>query len=253
MNEAPSAAEWEAALGALLPPGVAVAVWSPALGEPELGPREAEAVARAVPKRRTEFARGRACAREALRRAGYGAEGAARATGATPVTQDPGFVEIPVGAAREPVWPDGFTGSITHCDGFVAAVAARVGVVRGIGLDGEVDRPLPDGVAALVIAPEEGPGALSDAEQDIVRFSAKESIHKAVFPLTGVWLDFLDAAVELEAGPKGAGVGPELEQGTFRARPAAGAVATTAELDRLRGRYARVGGLIVTVSWIPCL
>lgn len=233
MNEAPSAADLEAALGALLPSGVAVVVWSPALGEAALGPREAEAVARAVPKRRVEFARGRACAREALRRAGYGAKGAARATGEAPVTEDPGFVEIPVGRSREPVWPTGFTGSITHCDGLVAAVAARAGVVRGIGLDAEVDRPLPDGVPAQVITPGEGAGA-----QDILRFSAKESIHKAVFPLTGVWLDFLDVVVELS-------------DGRFRARPAAGAAATTDELEGLTGRYARMGGLVVTVGWMP--
>lgn len=220
MNEAPSAAELEAALGALLPSGVAVVVWSPALGDPELGPREAEAVARAVPKRRTEFARGRACAREALRRAGHEAGG----------IHPPGLVEIPVGPSREPVWPTGFTGSITHCDGFVAAVAARAGVVRGIGLDAEVDRPLPDGVPAQVVTPEEGAG-------DILRFSAKESIHKAVFPLTGVWLDFLDVVVELS-------------DGRFRARPAAGAAAAVAELEGLTGSYARVGGVVVTVSWV---
>ncbi len=216
----------EAALGALLPLGVAVVVWSPALGEAELGPREAEAVARAVPKRRVEFARGRACAREALRRAGYGAEA-------------PDFVEIPVGASREPVWPGGFTGSITHCDGFVAAVAARTDVVRGIGLDGEVDRPLPDGVPAQVITPEEA-DALPDSSQHIICFSAKESIHKAVFPLTGMWLDFLDVAVELDSGG-------------FRARHAAGAEARVPEIEVLRGRYVRMGGLVVAVGWMPCL
>ena len=237
MTEAPRVATLEAALGALVPPGVSVAVWSPALGEGALGPREAEAVARAVPKRRAEFARGRACAREALRRAGYGPEGAARATGAAPLTEDPGFVEIPVGASREPLWPEGFTGSITHCDGFVAAVAAHAGVVRAIGLDAEVDRALPDGVPAQVITPEEAE-ALPDAGQHIVCFSAKESIHKAVFPLTGVWLDFLDVSVALDSGG-------------FRARPAAGARARVPEVEALNGRYTRMGRVVVTVGWVP--
>lgn len=234
MTEAPSAADLEVALGALVPSGVAVAIWSPALGASELGPREAEAVARAVSKRRTEFARGRACAREALRRAGHEAEG---------------FVEIPMGSSRGPVWPEGFTGSITHCDGFVAAVAARAGAVRGIGLDGEVDRPLPEGVAAQVVTPEEL-DAWPGTGHHVLRFSAKESIHKAVFPLTGIWLDFLDVALELEAGPGGAGVDLELDHGAFRARPAAGAEVKTAELEGLTGRYVRVGGVVVTVSWV---
>ncbi|MEX0836688.1 MAG: 4'-phosphopantetheinyl transferase superfamily protein, partial [Gemmatimonadota bacterium] len=204
-----------------------------ALGESELGPREAEAIARAVPKRRTEFARGRACAREALRRAGCGVEASVGAPDSS------GFVEIPVGASRAPVWPEGFTGSITHCDGFVAAVVARTGVLRGIGLDAEPDRPLPDGVAAQVLTPEEQ-ASPPDSLHDIVRFSAKESIHKAVFPLTGVWLDFLDVALELD-------------DGAFRARPAAGARVTTPVLDGLAGRYTRVAGVVVTVAWVPRL
>lgn len=183
---------------------------------------------RAVPKRRVEFARGRACAREALRRVGYGAE-------------DPGFVEIPVGASREPVWPEGFVGSITHCDGFVAAVAARADVVRGIGLDAEVDRPLPDGVPSQVITLEEmgsASGTAPDDADEVLRFSAKEAVHKAVFPLTGVWLDFLDVALELD-------------RGAFRARPAAGARARVPEVEALSGRYTRVGGVVLTMGWVP--
>ena len=225
MSRAPSAAEMETVLGALLPPGVAVAVWSgPVGGEADprdmLGPRDREAMARAVPKRQVEFARGRWCAREALARAGY----------------EHAVNEIPVGPSREPVWPDGFTGSITHCEGLVAAVAAPLSRVRGIGLDAEVDRPLPREVVGQVITPEEGSTAGTDGAE--VRFSAKESIHKSVFPLTGVWLDFLDVAVELDGG-------------ALRARAATGARTTIPELERVRGRYARTGGLILTVVWAP--
>lgn len=243
MNEAPSAAELEAALGALLPSGVAVVVWSPELAGDELSPSEREAIARAVPKRREEFARGRACAREALQRAGHGAEGATRTTGAPPVTEDSGLVEIPVGASREPVWPAGFTGSITHCDGLVAAVAARSGTVRGIGLDAEVDRPLPEGVSDQVITPGEAAlmaGTPSASRDALVRFSAKEAVHKAVFPLTGVWLDFLDVAVELEGG-------------AFRVRAAREPARRLPEVEALVGRYVRVGGVVVTVGWVPSL
>ncbi|MEX2466343.1 MAG: hypothetical protein WD995_05500, partial [Gemmatimonadota bacterium] len=131
-----SADRIEAALGEILPAGAAVAVWSGLPGgaqeaESLLGPTEREAVRNAVPKRRIEFARGRHCARAALVRAGW----------------DRGFVEIPVGAERQPVWPAGFTGSITHCDGLVAAVATRLGPnLTAIGLDAEPARPLPEDV-----------------------------------------------------------------------------------------------------------
>lgn len=245
MNEAPGAAEMEAVLGALLPPGVAVAVWSSALEGDVLGPRERVAVARAVRKRQEEFARGRACAREALRRAGYGAD-VPGVSGGGPHSPDAGLVEIPVGASREPVWPEGFTGSITHCEGFVAAVAGPFVAVRGIGLDGEVDRPLPDEVVGQVITREEASDPYESGHDQVLRFSAKESIHKALFPLTGVWLDFLDVALELEPEPGGAAV----ELGRFRARPASVARTEVPEVEVLKGRYARVGGLVVTASWL---
>src|SRR5215469_3139377 len=68
-----------------------------------LAPEEAAHVARAVPKRVGEFAAGRACARRALEQLGV-----------------PDFV-LRVGPHREPIWPVGMAGSITHTAGFCAA------------------------------------------------------------------------------------------------------------------------------------
>jgi len=225
----PSAARIEAALGELLPPGAAVAVWSGAMWsgpegvEPPLGPSERDAVANAAPKRRIEFARGRHCARQALGRAGW--EG--------------GLVEIPVGPERQPVWPAGFTGSITHCEGLVAAVVAPpAGGVGAIGLDAEPARPLPDDVRDLILTPEER--ALPGAETATVVFSAKESVQKAVHPRSGVWLDFLDVVLTLDR-----------ERGTFRAVPAPGASMTTPEVDALVGRYLLVEGFVISLAYLP--
>ena len=82
--------------------------------ETTLYPEEAMAIERAVDKRRAEFTRGRACAREALSELG--------------VPPQP----IPVGTHRQPVWPLGVVGSITHCKGLVVAVAAMMSELPAI-------------------------------------------------------------------------------------------------------------------------
>jgi len=218
----------------LFPPGVAGAVWV-GEGAPELaGPREREALARAVPSRRAEFARGRACARRALGLAGW--------SGALP--------ELPVGPSRAPVWPPGYTGSITHCDGVAAAVVAPVTVLRSLGLDAEPARPLPPDVAPAVLVDRErsASAAIGPLHETIV-FSAKESIHKAVHPATGVWLDFLDVTLAVE--PPRVVPGAAVQSGRFWAASSPGAKAGTPELETLVGGYLLLDGWVITSAYLP--
>src|SRR5215475_9485627 len=77
---------------------------------------EASAIAHAAPGRRREFASVRHCARRALRRIGLPP---------APILPD---------ADGVPRWPTGVVGSMTHCEGYRAAVVARSGRVRGIGI-----------------------------------------------------------------------------------------------------------------------
>src|SRR5262249_37853627 len=146
---------------------------------PPLLPEEATQLgARVVAKRRREFTLGRACARRALDSLGIHG------------------VAVPRGADREPVWPPGITGSITHCAGDCAAVVARQEHVASIGIDAEVHAPLPDGVAEMVctLAEQRWVRSLPDAgvHWPTLIFSAKESIYKAWFPLARRWLGFKD-------------------------------------------------------------
>ena len=92
--------------------------------EVALRPDEARFVADAVDARRREFALGRSLAHEALRAIGAPAG------------------PIEVGAHREPLWPAGTVGSITHCDGYVGAAVAARGDVRSVGVDAEPAAPL---------------------------------------------------------------------------------------------------------------
>ena len=162
-------------------------------GDPaELHPAEAEDVARAVPKRVAEFAAGRACARAAL--------------------AEFGVREFALRAAhdRQPLWPEGFIGSITHTAGFcAAAVAPRAGMLA-IGLDTEiVGAPTPD-IWPTISRREEltWVHSLHAGERPAATtllFAAKEAFYKCQYPLVGEWLDFHD--LRIEAGGWGESIG----------------------------------------------
>jgi 4'-phosphopantetheinyl transferase EntD len=179
----------------LLPPAV-MAVEAFDDGEPApLFPEEEASVARAVDKRRYEFATGRRCARVALERLGVAAG------------------PVPVGPNREPVWPAGIVGSITHCTGYRAAAVARDTDVAAVGIDAEPHERLPDGLLTAVARPVEVAHLAElgrqhpDVAWDRLLFCAKEAVYKAWFPLTGQWLGFADADITINAA-----------DGTFAAR-----------------------------------
>lgn len=93
---------------------------------------------------------------------------------------------------RAPSWPIGVAGAITHTRDLAAAAAGRV---EGLGIDVE---PLlsAEALADLRVAAIDGSewqAAGQDAVIATAVFSAKETIFKAEYPRTGVWLDFTDA------------------------------------------------------------
>lgn len=181
-------------IDAILPSWVASAEKFGDVPEETLFPEERPFISRAVDRRRREFVTGRHCARLALARIG--------------VTPAP----IPRGERGAPVWPAGTVGSITHCSGYRAAAVAPADVARAVGIDAEPHEPLPDEVLPTIASPEEIAAlrAMGEADGavcwDRILFSAKESVYKVWFPLTGRWLDFSEAVVDIEPS------------GTFRAR-----------------------------------
>lgn len=211
-------------------PDVSIAVWGVDVTEVDVHPEEAETVRRAVEKRRVEFARGRSCVRAALVAAGGPA------------------APVLVGPSREPLFPSGFVGSITHCEGLVAAAVARGGPARlstegaglaGLGIDAEEAQRLTPEIVDMVVTGYERPTA-SDSEEACVTFSAKEALFKAVFPLSGAWLGFRE-------------VGLDVSGSRFSVGWTADSVdeEVSASLERLEGRWRRVGGLVLTACWVP--
>lgn len=141
-------------------------------------------LARFAPRRQAEHLAGRMAAVMALRHAGCRAQAPA------------------IGSHREPLWPEGFTGSITHIAGVALAVAIKRDLPsQGVGIDTE--NVLDEAGAAEIAA-----GAIDETERRLLgrsplpfplavtlAFCAKESLFKALFPKVGEWFGFDCAAV----------------------------------------------------------
>ncbi|MCG6495474.1 4'-phosphopantetheinyl transferase superfamily protein [Kitasatospora sp. A2-31] len=210
-------------IGELLPAAVMVEVAYDDPPEARLEPAEEPAVARAVDGRRREYTTVRHCARLALARLGVP------------------YRPLVPGLRGAPGWPDGVVGSLTHCAGFRGAAVARAGDVVSLGIDAEPAEALPEGVLDTIALPgEQKRNAELLAEHpeipwDRLLFSAKESVYKTWFPLTGVFLDFDGADITLDPN------------GTFHAElQVPGPVVDGRRLQSFTGRWIVHGGHLAT-------
>jgi 4'-phosphopantetheinyl transferase EntD len=194
-----------------------------------LFPQEQELVARAVESRRREFTTVRRLARRALGRLGRS--------------------PAPILPNRRgaPQWPSGVVGSMTHCAGYRAAAVSPAAESAAVSIDAEPDAPLPEGVLETVTLPSErallaglarrSPGTAWDR----MYFSAKESVFKAWYPLTGRELDFDEAEIVFDAGA-----------GTFSARLLVpGPLVHGERVTVFPGRWHTGHGLLVTGVHLP--
>ena len=137
--------------------------------------------------RKEHYRSGRICAGEVLSKLG---------TLGQPVLRDP--------QTREPLWPEGISGAITHSGNWAAAAAGKTSDVLGIGIDLEdLERQVDSRISKHVCIPEEQKW-LQECGEDLLEqnlkiiFSAKESIFKAFFPYTTTYLHFHDARILME-------------------------------------------------------
>jgi 4'-phosphopantetheinyl transferase EntD len=163
-------------------------------------------------KRRRDFAVGRACARAALAKIGHG--------------------EVVIAKSEDgaPLWPPGIVGSITHTDGYAAALVGESRHFAGVGIDAE---------RVGGVTQDLWPRLFSAAEQEALRshadpllattlfFSAKEASYKA-WAVKGA-LAFREIEVTLEGS---------------------GYVAAQAD-TRLSGHFAVEKGVVLVAAWIP--
>lgn len=190
-----------------------------------LFPQERAVMARASEGRRREFATARACARTAMTRLGL-----------------PEAAVLP-GPRGAPQWPEGVTGSITHCAGYRTAAVALTRDVISLGVDAEPNEALPDRGMLELIALEEERIRLGELAAgtpgicwDRLLFSAKESVYKTWFPLARRWLGFESADIVIDS-----------REGTFTARLLVpGPVVGGTPLTMLSGRWLADQGFLVT-------
>lgn len=165
---------------ALFPPGVAGAeLLRLEEADPPLDAERA-GLEDAAPARLLEFAAGRHCAREALRALGY----------------EP--VAVPRGGSREPLWPPGITGSISHASGYCGAVVARASTCGGLGFDVEEWGRMRPALWRRIATPAEREWLRARGDEGerwaTVLFSAKEAFYKAQYPRSATFLGFQAAA-----------------------------------------------------------
>lgn len=164
---------------------------------------------RGVAKRQAEYLAGRLCARQALLR----------------LTGLPGVPAV--GEDRAPQWPAGVVGSITHGDGWAAALVGQADTWRGLGLDTELLIPAERAgrLAEQILTPAELrrlPGTPEEqAWLTSLTFSFKESLFKALYPLVRQRFYFEHAEL-LDWTPGGAarlrlleGLGPDWPAGSL--------------------------------------
>ncbi|CAG9001143.1 MAG: Enterobactin synthase component D [Candidatus Celerinatantimonas neptuna] len=138
-----------------------------------------ESLKHAILKRQVEFLTGRNCARTVLQNLGVDFRGT-----------------LGIGSSREPLWPEGIIGSITHNAHWALAVAAQHRNLRILGIDLEtlIDQKTVSDVETLVCTPFEQQqlidAGLSRQQATTLLFSAKESLFKALYPSVQSYFDF---------------------------------------------------------------
>ena len=98
-----------------------------------------------------------------------------------------------------PLLPDGVAGSVSHKDHVAVALVAR-GHEWTVGVDVEIDAPRRYDVARHVLTDDEQAELTLDDHEALqravlLRFSAKESIYKAIDPFVRRYVDFKEAYV----------------------------------------------------------
>jgi enterobactin synthetase component D len=137
-----------------------------------------------------------------------------------------------------PVWPAGYTGSITHTRELVAVVARPCGLSRAVGIDAETLVGIDDAarIERYCLAAGELDGlreaaALPRRELMTLLFSAKEAFFKCLYPGLRARFEPAEAVAEalrLDAGKLRLRHGKDALEGSFRFE--AGHVFTAFEL-----------------------
>ena len=130
-----------------------------------------ENIKQSVSKRQGEYFAGRYCAKTALNCLGVK------------------NLSVSTGDKRQPLWPYGVSGAISHTNSSALCIVSKADEIRGLGIDQEyvVTRTLMNEISSQIVSEEElavlSNGQLKSTVAFTATFSAKESFFKAMFPI----------------------------------------------------------------------
>ncbi len=106
---------------------------------------------------------------------------------------------------KEPLWPKGFVGSISHSKDFVGAVVSKSSQLISIGLDIEKTGRVKKNMWRNLFTPAEQEFLNTLSEEDekfytTLYFSMKESFYKLQYPITESYLSFTDVELKQKNG-----------------------------------------------------
>jgi 4'-phosphopantetheinyl transferase EntD len=144
-----------------------------------LSRREWESIRRCAEARILDFCAGRLCARRALAEFGMHE------------------FELLSAPDRQPLWPSAVTGSITHTEGFSAAVVGARDHIAGLGIDAERVSAVHQELWPSICAPEElerlqALPVNAQLQAAALTFTAKEAFFKCQYPLAAERFDFAE-------------------------------------------------------------
>ncbi|MDB2384256.1 4'-phosphopantetheinyl transferase superfamily protein [Endozoicomonas sp.] len=179
-------------------------------------------------KRQAEYLAGRYCAGIGLKR--LGADN----------------FEVKASRDRSPVWPENYTGSISHSQGFAMAVTGEKARYRSIGVD--IEKIVSESRAERL-----SNTVLTDSDCELrstlglpihwfftLVFSAKESLYKLLHPELKRSMGFESACLSLL----------NTEQKTFTLTLTSGLSAEWQEGSHFTGNYFEIDGYLVTVLYL---
>jgi 4'-phosphopantetheinyl transferase EntD len=215
-HETENPAQLSVELAGLFPPGAVAAELPGNAPVTLLTPSELQSISHCAHKRIQDFTAGRACAHRALRELGI-----------------TGF-SLLSGPDRQPLWPTSISGSITHTNGYRAAVVSYERDLRSVGVDCESIEAVDQDLWSRICAPPElhrltQLSAAAAQRHAALIFAAKEAFYKCQYPLTKQWVGFEDVVIEPQPGVA--------ESAGFTVVPLKPLALDPALIARLRGRF----------------
>lgn len=179
---------------------------------------------RAVPKRQAEFMAGRWCVAQLYRQH--------RVQSQSPWPK--------ISESRAPIWPKGWTGSITHSSGHAAAVIGSRSNCTALGLDLEpiIEEKTAQKVRGYILHPDEERLVTDQLTLSLI-FSFKESIYKALNPILKRFIGFQEVVVS------------HIDQGQICFSITGPLTADFPEDFPVQGRYLITEGFVITAYEVP--